>query len=110
MEIEKTKKFFNNLGLFGGVIEIFFAGLVNSLYSETRWPTVSGIQALRDFIFFSYSNPYALLNGVLFYLFFHKLAANLEDIRMGKNDYSFILISICFFIWTYIVFTGVLVY
>lgn len=110
MQVEKTKRFFKSLALVGGIIEIFFAGLVNSVYSESRWPTRSGIQALTDFIFYSYSNPYALLSGVLFYLFFYRISDKLEDLIMGKNDYIFIVISLCLLVWTYIVFTGVLVY
>jgi len=110
MQVDKTKKLFKNIGLIGGIIEIFFAGLVNSVYSNTRWPTMSGIPALWDFLFFSYSNPYALLSGVIFYLFFYRMAYNLEDIRAGKMDYVFIAISLCLIVWTYIIYTGILVY
>jgi hypothetical protein len=89
MQVEKNKRFIKNLALVGGIIEIFFAGFVNSMYSASRWPTRSGIQALTDFIYYSYSNPYALLSGVLFYLFFYRISDKLEDLQMGKKGYHF---------------------
>jgi hypothetical protein len=47
-----------------------------------------------DILFLSFINPYALLGGVLVYLFFYRFADKLEETRKGECDLGYVLIGI----------------
>ena len=114
MSIEKRKQFVLRTGVFLGIISIYSIGLINSAYSETRYPSTHGTQFLVDSIFVSFSNPYAILFGALVFSFFFKLTKlvklNEEGLPRTELDMPTYLIVFAMAILMIILWQGILVY
>ena len=108
--LEDQKALLKKLSVYGGIIEIFSMGIINSSYSDVRWPTSSGIQLIIDFIFVSFSNPYALISGILVYVLFNRWAEKAEEMQAGKNDMVIFLLIGILAIWTLVLMQGIIVY
>ena len=49
MSLEKEKNLIKKLGLIFGILEIWSIGFINSVYSDARWSTSSGIQFFKRY-------------------------------------------------------------
>ena len=110
MSLEREKATLKMVGLVGGIIEMLGMGVINAVYSDTRWPTSRGIKLLLDLLSLGPSNPYAILSGVLIYFFFYRWATKIEEIRAGKYDVVWILSFVSMIVLSYALWSGVLVY
>lgn len=116
MSIEERKAFLSKISIILALIETLSIGVINSVYSDTRWPTSKGAQLLLDFVYVSFSNPYALLSGVLVYLLFQRWSKNVHIVDEETNQISLELTKVDFLIigillvWTYVLMQGIIVY
>ena len=74
------------MGVTLGIINVYSIGLINSVYSEIRYPSSHGTQFLIDSLIVNYSNPFAILAGVLVFSFFYKLSVLVRLNEEGKNE------------------------
>jgi hypothetical protein len=110
MGFKNNESRLKKIGILFGLIEIYAVGMINAVHSDVRWPTSSGVQFLIDVFYVSYSNPYALLSGVLVYLFFYRLAEISNEMRKGKTDLIFIIIAVVLMILVSLLIQGIIVY
>ncbi|MFX1517654.1 MAG: hypothetical protein ACFFC6_15225 [Promethearchaeota archaeon] len=110
MGFKNRKATLTKFGIILGLIEIYCIGMINAVYSEAKWPTSSGVQFLIDIFYVSFNNPYALLSGVLTYLFFYRLAEKSEEMQTIKNDLIFIVLAVALAILITLLFRGIIVY
>jgi len=98
------------IGFFLGLINIYAIGFLNAVYSDLRWPTSSGVQFLIDMFHISFTNPYAILSGVLVYLFFYRTAERLAEIQKGKIDLIWVGLASSILILVLLLVEGRIVY
>lgn len=110
MSVEREKATLKKLGLLGGILNMLSMGIINAVYSDTRWPTSTGTGLLIDFLRLGPSNPYAIISGVLIYFFFYRWATKIEETRAGKYDIVCILSLVSGIVLIYALWSGVLVY
>ena len=110
MGFKNRKASLKKFGIILGLIEIYCMGMINAVYSDARWPTSSGTQFLIDIFYVSFNNPYALLSGVLTYLFFYRLAEKSGEMQTGKNDLIFIFLAVALTILMILLSRGIIVY
>jgi len=106
----EQKSLLKKLGTVFGILQMLSMGIINAVYSNSRWPTSRGIQLLVDFLKLGPSNPYAILCGVFVFVFFYRWANKLEEIRDGKLDVIWVMLLIAMMVFSYAVMKGVLVY
>lgn len=109
-DFEVNRNTFKKFGSIVAFFDILFAGLANSFHSLTRWPTTSGTQAAYEFLYYSYTNPYAIICGVLFLLLIYQTSESFEEIRLRHYNIRLIILLIITFVWHYTIFNGILVY
>ena len=114
MNLEETKGFQIRVGVALGLVNVWSVGLINSVYSETRYHSSHGTQYLRDSVFVSYSNPFALLAGALVFAFFYKLSRlvrlNEEGQKETKLDTITIVITLAMMLLNLALMQGIIVY
>lgn len=105
----KIIRYYQRIAPIYALIAIFSIGTVNSLHSN-KFPDSTGSDFFIDLIVVAFSNPYALLDGVLIFILFNRasLARTMRD--KGKTDPIFILLAILILIFTYALANGTLVY
>jgi type II secretory pathway component PulF len=110
LTIPEQKNLLQKIGTVFGILQMLSMGVINAVYSDTRWPTTRGTQLLLDFIKLGPSNPYAILSGVFVFAFFYRWVNKLEEIRDGKIDLIWILILISLIVFDLALMKGILVY
>jgi len=110
LSLEERKKWLKKIAIYGGIIQTFSLGVINTSYNNARWPSSKGFQLLLDFVFVSFSNPYALLTGILVFLLFTRWSEKAEEMQEGKFDKRIIVLLGLLVVLTLVLMQGIIIY
>ena len=110
LSLEERKKLLKKIAVYFGLIQIFALGVINASYNTERWPSSRGFQLLFDFIFVGFTNPYALLAGIVVYFLFNRWSEKAEEMDEGKLDKMILVLLALLVVLTVVLMQGIIVY
>ncbi|MBN2336115.1 hypothetical protein JXL21_11195 [Candidatus Bathyarchaeota archaeon] len=110
MDLERAGNVLKKVAVWFAIITILASGFANTVYSDERYPTTEKWQWIQDMLITIFTNPYALLNGLVAYAFVYRWASQIQVVYTGKNDYLMLIYAALDFLLMYVLVTGKIIY